>query len=63
MKKFIAWLFILMAPFMLGTLITIIISGRVLHLSPENIAVAIQSFVWLILYATWFEDSEYQRML
>lgn len=48
---------------MLGTLITIIISGRVLHLSPENIAVAIQSFVWLILYATWFEDSEYQRML
>lgn len=62
MTKLIAWLFILMCPFVGGNLVAIAGLGRLLDFDwhPWYIASIV---VWMLLWAAWFDDSKWQRAL
>lgn len=62
-KKLIAWLFVIFSPVMIG-LFPILFTITYFNLQDYCIQIVLTyTFIWLILFGCWFDESEYQNAL
>ena len=60
MNRLIGWTFILLSPLVAGVPAVAFVTLELFHSDPSN-PIVIYLVFWAILFATWFDDSKYQR--